>query len=237
MSTGPGPGTGGTGETEPSPDDPASFFTRLSLVINQPRVWLVSILLGIPLTVETLGDWADCDAETAAELQTCTGVIAERVAIPLSRKSAVAVILDDFLFRTILRPAARALFGAGVSAVDLILLTALGGNRQIGVGPGAGPGLVEWPIVIAIVIANWITAAFEFGVGVLDSTISDIAAFVATAGLPAPIVSAGLWFGLLGVMALGGWILVRSVDVPFFDPVGFYLALTRPLRNLWRWLF
>lgn len=191
--------------------------TQLLFAVRRPVIWVVAVLLGIPVTSFTI-----------SQLRNQTGPLWTEVVVPLSVKGPIAVLLDDFLYRTVLLPFGIRVFTAGVNVLTGLVVFLFGPDLAV----GRPVGLVDSPFALSGPIASTITGTAAVGITALHNVFLGIAVGLEPLGLAAPTVAAFLWAVVTGGFVWAVWTVIRTVDVPLINPVGFVLAVSRPLRNL-----
>lgn len=183
----------------------AGIVNDLIFIVTRPRVFIVVALTGL-------------SAETVSRL--------------LLEKSAVAIIIDDYIFRTVLLPLGIELFVGGLNAIDEFILLSLGTDRRVGVAPGHQPGLADFPLVVAAPIAQ---SFLTFGLSVfnaVDVFNRSLARDLEGIGLAAPAFVNLIWAAEL--TAIGALIWVMLSFIPFFNVRGIMLSLTSLPRKALR---
>lgn len=190
----------------------AAEANRILFMVRQPLVFVVAVLLGVRVTDFNIGLFYQRQ-----------GPLWEDVLVPLTQKGPVAVLLDDFLYRTILRPIGLELFGAGVLVVDTALAAFVFlANIPLGLAGLTAQGLFAAASAIVFPVRVFNLALVE------PVTALGVGAQPAATALGAVQITGAVW--LL-------WIVVRSIDVPLIQPVDAILAFTRPFRNFFGGLF
>lgn len=135
----------------------------------------------------------------------------------------IRAVIEEIIFRDILLPA-----GARMLALGLQAVAAITGFFEL---LGTAFALVLFPL----------TAAFTNGAVLIINGFNSfnlgVEAALIGAGAAALPYSTGLAVAEIGAVVWLAWIGVRSIDVPFLDPVGFLTAATRPIRNFLGGLF
>jgi hypothetical protein len=184
----------------------------LLFIAGAPVVWVVATLLGVRVTPETI-----------EALRRRQGPLWTDVVQPLQQKGPIAVILDDFLFRTILAPLGAALLDSALWVVNTVFAPfAFLANVILG-----AVGLSTQGILTGA--AGIIAAIRAFNLSLVGP--------VTALGIGAQPAATAIGIGQIALAAWGLWILARSIDVPFIDPLGLGLAITRPFRNFLGGLF
>lgn len=189
-----------------------SEVRRILFVVRQPLIFVVAVLLGVQVTDVTI-----------AQFSRQAGPLWTEVAVPLMEKGPVAVILDDFLFRTVLRPVGVGLLNFGFDIVTTILDAGIFlANIPLGAAGLSAQGLAAGAGGIVLSIRSFNLALVEP---------------VTALGVGAQPAATAVGVGQIALVAWLGWIAVRSLDFPFINPLGAILAFTRPFRNFFGGLF
>lgn len=146
--------------------------------------------------------------------------------LELEDHSPLVVLLDFFLFRNVLLPAASALFNSLVSILDTLVIFIFGTDYQVGVTPGSTIGIVDIPVAFAGPIAG----GFVSLTGTLTNSIASFNQQVATslvgAGIAAPALVAGFWVAEIAALAWLTWVILQALTVA--DVIK---SATAPIRN------
>lgn len=182
------------------------FFSR-------PAAWLIFVLTG---------GWVTYN-EAAARLSATDNPLAP-----------VGILVDEYLFQTILLPAAVSLWESMLGTVDTLSVIIFGGDRALGTTPGTTPGIADLPLVVADIIIAPIQAVFGDITGQIASMNASVAAAVEPLGLAAPMIVTGLW--TLEIFA-GLWLTWTLAEaIPGIDVTDIVLSYTAPIRNILRGL-
>lgn len=166
-----GPDRTGTDDSVATDDSSFELPGTLQNLVKNPKGWIIATLTGI-----SLGTAADKLAEG---------------------KSAVSIILDDWLFETFLLPAAVSIYDAGISIINSILIIIFGSEQWA--------GLADIPAILVGPLVTLITLLWDIPTDFIWSINTSIADAVVPLGMPAPAILAFLF-----IMELGGvYLLAR----------------------------
>lgn len=178
-----------------------------------------------------------------AMLGSAAGVILQ-LGKQIEEAGGIIAWIESLLFRVVILPIARALFDAISAFLDTLTVIFYGTNRQIGLGGELGsqtesiPGLLDVPFLLSRPIAGLNIDIYGSFVSFIEDGIETVSVPIAEqAGIAAPAVTSAFWALIIFGGAWALWTVARSVDVPFINPTGAFLAVTKPIRNIInRWL-
>lgn len=186
------------------------YASRATRFFERPAAWLIFVLTGGWVSYETAASRLD------------------------GGENAISILIDEYLFRTVLGPIAVSLWEMMVGAVATLMGFIFGSDGSVGVSEGGTPGIVDLPLVLADLITG---PVLGFTGGIADQIASlnaSVAAAVEPLGLAAPVVVTGLWtFEVFAAMWLT-WTLMEAI--PGFDLTDILLSVTAPIRNIIRGL-
>jgi hypothetical protein len=171
-------------------------------LFSAPQAWLIYVLSGGWVTYEV----------AKARVQ--------------GGESAIGILIDEYLFQTILLP-------AGVSLYEL-LLSAVGGVSTVVFGNDQQAGITDIPMIVGEIIAGPFSELFGGAVGAVTEFNATVAQSVEPLGLAAPVFVTGLWaFEVFAALWIT-WTLLEAI--PGVDVTDIAMSLTAPLRNILRGL-
>lgn len=189
------------------------YAGRATRFFRRPAAWLIMVLTG---------GWISYSEA------------ASRLAESDSPLAPVGLLVDEYLFQTILLPVAVSMWDALVGSVDTAAVIIYGGDRRLGLTEGTTPGLVDLPLVIADVIIGPVAAVTGGITGSIASMNASVASSIEPLGLAAPVVVAGLWTFEMFLALWFTWTLLEAI--PGFDITDVVLSYTAPIRNILRGL-
>lgn len=221
-------GGGGSTDTTESPDSSPRFGTEqeggtLTIIFPQELRQLISISDALVFIVKN---------PTVFVVAALTGFTVDRVAFLLTQKSPVAILVDDYLFRTVLLPIGAAIFAGGLNAINEFILLLFGTDRAVGVAQGARPGLVDIPFVL---VEPAIQGFLNIGLVVFNTVNvfnQSLAQDLEGVGLAAPLLVNFIWAMELTVIGAAIWFMISFI--PVFNVRGIILALTALPRRAFR---
>lgn len=194
------------------------WLQNLALLAQRPRIWIAAAILPISFF------------EASCRL-TGRSTIAAPVPCPPEwdgSESVTELIVEEYLFRSVLLPFAVGLFRGGVDILVQLLSILFGPDLEI----GRPVGLADSPFALSGPVANTLKGLTLGVIGFIHNIILGVSATIAPLGLAAPTFSAFVWFVLVAVFVWGIYILFSTIDFPFINVKGFALAVSRPVRNL-----
>lgn len=178
------------------------YRTRAVRFFSNPAAWIIYVLTG---------GWVSYS------------VASDRIQ---AGESPISILVDEYLFQTVLLPAALSLWGMLLGAVAAVQVVIYGNEQQA--------GIVDLPTIVGDVVARPFAAFFGGIVGGISSFNASVASSVEPLGIAAPIFVTGLWtFEVFAALWLT-WTLLEAV--PGIDVTDIVLSYTAPIRNLIRGL-
>lgn len=192
----------GVGTIISAPEWVLRYGDRARRFFSNPAAWLIYVLTGGWVTYNT--------AKTRIQ----------------AGENPISILIDEYLFRTILLPVAGSLWAMLTGAVATV--------QVIIYGDGDTAGIVDLPTILGDVVAAPFTALFGTFVDGIASFNAMVASSVEPLGIVAPIFVTGLWaFEVFAAL----WILWTLLElIPGVDVTDIALSLTAPVRNFIRGL-
>lgn len=186
-----------------------SWVTDLRILTTKPAAWIVAAL-------------------TAFSIQEA----AQKMA---NGESAAELIVEQYLYRQLIRPSAVAIWEAGLATLDSVLTIFFGGDHALGVPPGSQVGIADLPYVIYQPLTGAVNALADAGVNTVTQVNQGIAAELAFLGIAGPAIVTFFWLIEIGGLIWAIWLLINAVDPGVVVPTA--KAIARPLRNLMEWFY
>lgn len=188
------------------------WVSELRPLARNPTAWILAMLLGGSVTYDQMRNRLEGD-ETAVEI-------------------LQEAIIEDYIFETILLPAAESIWDAGIAMLTAILTIFFGGDRALGIEEGTAIGVLDLPYLLVQPIGGVFGSLGDSGAEFIGGLNSGLLEAVAPLGLFAPVVVTLFWSVMAAVLAWAAWVVLNALDPGIIVSAG--KAITRPLRNALR---
>lgn len=195
--------------------------------------WVLQLRILAPVAGTLFAIVTSARARTVFILVALTGLSATTINELLTKgKSPAAIIIDDYLFETVLKPLGIAIFVGGLNAINELILLLFGTDRAVGIAPGSRPGAVDVPFVL---VEPAIQGFLNIGLVVFNTVNvfnQSLAQDLEGVGLAAPLLVNFIWAMELTVIGAAVWFMISFI--PVFNVRGIILALTALPRRAFR---
>lgn len=186
------------------------WVTQLRVLTTRPTAWIVGTLVA-GLSVD----------QAYARMQ--------------GGETAVELIVEQYIYAQLLRPALLSLWDGGLAIIDSIIVIILGSDGALGIAPGTTTGIADIPYLFLAPIAEVIVVAGTSITGVIGAVNASVADAIVPLGIAATPVVAFFWAAEIAVALWVLWIVINFLDPGIIVPGT--RAATRPIRNAMGWLF
>lgn len=212
---------------EPQIEDGGGGSTTTTTTTTTESDGTTRITIALPRTLQNL-----VASPTAWIIAMLTSLTIHEAAQLLQVKSPVAILIDDYLFQTVLLPIATELFISVFQMLDALILIGFGSDRQVGITPGSQPGIADLPIAL---ITPFVFGIYQTALAVYTAVAlfnETIASGLPGLGVLAPAFVTFLWAVEITVIGYVLWVMLAFI--PVVNVRGVLLSLLSPFRRLSR---